>query len=439
MNPFCRKRRHTLSGKLVILFIVMTALGVAAVGSVIAWSFRNHFEQSIRPHLMQYLEYIQADIGIPPDPRKAERLAKRLSLEIHYFGRDKQWATTDRPLDLKDMYFHRQFSQDGAEYGFGHQYDREYLVSRHPDYTLAFSIPHKRREWFHKVVPVIVVLVILMLLYHATRRLFAPIEQIKEGVRRIGGGELGHRLAINRRDELGELSGNINEMADDIEQMLEAKRQLLLAISHELRSPLTRAKVAVELLDDEKQRQTIRQDLNEMEKLIEELLETERLSTRHHILNKSTVVLQQLVTEVLNEQFPGNGFAVELPRSEIEMELDQARIKLLLKNILSNAMQHNPAGARAPELSVQTVGREVHIVVRDHGQGIEAHHLPHLAEPFYRTDKSRQRQTGGYGLGLYLCKVVAEAHGGRLKIESEINQGTVVTVVLPLESAAVSS
>ncbi len=431
MNPFCRQKRHTLSGKLLILFMGIAALVVVLVGSIIAWSFHAHFEENIRPHLMQYLEYIQTDIGSPPSLDKAHTLAKKLSIDIHYISDTQQWSTTDTPVDIKDIHFYRQLDLPSVQYGFGYDNDREYLVSRYDNYTLAFSIPHRNKDIMYKAVPLLVVLIALVLLYHATRRLFAPIEEIKEGIGRIGSGELSHRLNIKRRDELGELACSINAMADDIEQMLEAKRQLLLAISHELRSPLTRAKVAVALLDDAKQRDGIQQDLDEMEKLVTELLETERLNTRHSILNKSATVLQALVQDVLAEHFPQNGFSIDVPKQAIELNLDQARIKLLLKNILENAMQHNPAKAAPPSLQIKQQRTAVLITIRDHGQGIETQHLPHLTEPFYRTDKARHRQTGGYGLGLYLCKVIAEAHGGALLIDSQVGVGTTVQVVIP--------
>jgi len=214
VSPFCKNKRHTLSGKLVILFVAVAALIIVSVGSIIAWSFRAHFEDNIRPHLMQYLEYIQADIGTPPDPQKAHTLAQKLSVEIHYLGNKQQWSTTDALLELQDIQFYKQFSQAGVEHGFGHYYDREYLISRYDDYTLAFSIPHKNKRLIHKMGPLLVVLIVLVLLYHATRRLFAPIDKLKEGVRRIGSGELSYRLNIKRRDELGELGFSINAMAE---------------------------------------------------------------------------------------------------------------------------------------------------------------------------------------------------------------------------------
>ena len=274
-----------------------------------------------------------------------------------------------------------------------------------------------------------------MALYVATRRLFAPIKTIHEGVERFGAGDLTHRIEIRRHDELGSLAASTNAMADEIQRMLDAKRQLLLAISHELRSPLTRAKVAVELLPDPQQQQELNRDLDEMEKLIEELLETERLSTGHQVLHKRPVSLNALIQELIETRFSGQSVTLELPDEEIGISADAPRLRLLLKNLLENALHHTPEQTPAPRLNLYSEGDQITIQIRDFGVGIEERHLPHLMEPFYRVDPARQRETGGYGLGLYLCRVIAEAHGGNLAIASTPGTGTTITITLPVSEA----
>jgi signal transduction histidine kinase len=221
-------------------------------------------------------------------------------------------------------------------------------------------------------------------------------------------------------------------MADDIQQMLDAKRQLLLAISHELRSPLTRAKVSVDMLDDGNARQELNRDLDEMEKLIEELLETERLSTRHHALNRDEVSLNDLIEGVVVTYFEESEVKLILPPEPITLSVDVSRLRLLLKNLLQNALRHTSDEAQPPQLSLRQGDKTVSMRVQDFGSGIERQHLPHLTEPFYRVDPARQRETGGYGLGLYLCRMIVEAHGGTLTIQSTLGEGTTVDIELPL-------
>ena len=431
-----RRDTHSLSGRLVLLFVVMAVLFVIALGISLRSSFRANFEDNIRPHMVRYLEYIRDDIGMPPDIDKAKALARELPVEMHILGPELNWSSNRTAPQLDDVFFVYRTSANGVRYALGKSAQRDYLLTESADYTIVFSLQQHQGWSWRKLLPIIAGLIILMLLYHATKRLIAPIHTIRAGVEKIGTGQLDHRLHIKRRDELGQLANSINTMADDIQHMLEAKRQLLLAISHELRSPLTRAKVAVEFIDDEKQRNEVNRDLNEMESLIQELLETERLSSRHHVLHKTAVLLTQLLTEVREGLNGGEAIELQLPKETISMEIDVPRIKLLLKNLLENALRHTPLQAQAPQLRLAQSDNVVEITVRDFGPGIEAQHLPHLTEPFYRVDASRQRHTGGYGLGLYLCRVIAEAHGGSLHIHSTPGEGATVKVHLPLPAPA---
>jgi signal transduction histidine kinase len=223
-------------------------------------------------------------------------------------------------------------------------------------------------------------------------------------------------------------------MADETQRMLDAKRDLLLAISHELRSPLTRAKVATELLETSTQHDNLRRDLNEIEALIEEILETERLSNQHRILNLQPCNLTELMHEVVSTGFAEQAIATDVPTTAVNLSLDPVRLRLLLKNLLDNALRHTPKEAQPPELHLQANAEKVTLLIRDHGSGIEAKHLPHITEPFYRVDPARRRETGGYGLGLYLCRMIAEAHGGALQIDSTVGKGTSITITLPMQT-----
>ena len=435
MTSIKRKRHHSLSGKLIVLFIVMAVVFVMLVGGGIRHAFQEHFRDNIRPHITQYLEYVNADIGTPPDRGRAQQLADRLNIEIQISDRDGRWSSSGRLTSMEDIEIERGFVVNGKQYFHVEDYDhRHYLMARDNEATLLFNVPKLRdqRSGFRGWIPLLILLLLLLVLYHATRRLFAPLDIIKQGVQQFGAGDMEHRIHIERKDELGELASSFNAMADDIQQMLDAKRQLLLAISHELRSPLTRARVAAEILQDDDKKAQIIQDINEMEALIEELIETERLSSRHRKLNKARHDIAELINGIVRSHFGGEGIDVRLPETAVTLDVDAARIKLLLKNLLENAVRYTRDDARAPEVDLRVDRQEVIITISDHGKGIEARHLPHLTEPFYRADPSRQRETGGYGLGLYLCKMIAEAHGGRLAIDSITGEGTRVMVKLPI-------
>jgi signal transduction histidine kinase len=265
-----------------------------------------------------------------------------------------------------------------------------------------------------------------------------PLQWIKRGARRIGQGDLDYRIPQTRKDDLGELAGDINKMADDVKQMLEAKRQLLLAISHELRSPLTRLKVSLEFLEDPAVKANLLQDIREMERLIADLLESERLNTRHSKLQIARVDLGELASAVTHSDIPGQAgrIAYQPPAEPVVIQADATRLRLLIKNLLENALRYTPADGKRVELAVGFRGKAAEISVCDHGRGMSAQDLSRVTEPFYRADPARSRSTGGLGLGLYLCRRIAEAHGGSLRITSELGCGTQVVVEVPREQAA---
>jgi signal transduction histidine kinase len=228
---------------------------------------------------------------------------------------------------------------------------------------------------------------------------------------------------------LGDLAAEVNAMADDISVMLEAKRQLLLGISHELRSPLTRSRVHLALMEDSDSKREVEKDIESMENMITELLESERLKGRHASLKLERIRLDHLIREQLQDEFKRRVEIMELV--EVETELDTGRIKLLLRNLLQNAIKHSVDPERRPTISLVNEPGYYCIYVTDSGEGIDPDQIPHLTEPFYRADPSRQRKTGGYGLGLHLCRMIVEAHGGELSITSEDGRGTTIRCAFP--------
>jgi signal transduction histidine kinase len=237
-------------------------------------------------------------------------------------------------------------------------------------------------------------------------------------------------VKINRQDELGELTESINHMADSLQSMLEAKRQLLLAISHELRTPITKAKLRLEFMAPSEEKSQLGEDINEIELLISDLIEAERLNDEHSILISEPVQFAEFVEFVTGqyENYAG-GFRISIPAMDEEFCIDKLRIRLLLTNLMSNAIRH---GEENPiEVKVSFVDDRAILEIIDSGEGIAAEHLSQISEAFYRADSSRARHTGGFGLGLYLCRLIAQAHGGSLTIESKLGTGTHITVELP--------
>ncbi len=428
------KFHHRLSGKLILLFLLLGFLIALVMRTGFRLGIQDEFRSLAAPHLIEYIGHLQAEIGDPPDRQRTKALAQRLDMDITILSPDGVWSSGEQSIDPNQIQFHQHRLKSGEEIEVGKHGHHFYLRLQQGAHTLLLS-PSKGMQ--ESQLPLIIsltilaVLLIIALLYHLVRRLFRPIETIRQDVTRFGQGDLGHRISIKRRDELGELAQSINNMAGEIEQMLEGKRQLLLAISHELRSPLTRARVNAELIDKSEPQQRIIQDLQQMELELTELLETERLGSHHAKLEREDILPAALVDDVLTRHFAETDIVCRHLNDNTAFKLDSVRVRLLIRNLLDNALRHTPTGAESPILTSEGSQAAWCLTIEDHGEGIAAEHLDQVTQPFYRTDKARQRETGGYGLGLYLCKVIVEAHGGHLQIESEVGKGTRVSAVFP--------
>lgn len=442
--------RQSLALRLLLIFLLVSACLVALLAATLARGFGEQWRGSIGPHLSQYLHYIHEDIGYPPDIERAKALTTRLPIHITIDGPEGVFSTHERGLEFDKLEFYDDFNRwrerrprysdlqaEHRHLRFGELDDRAVLRNQIGDYTLYYEVLHADKRdigasaFLHTLGWLAA---ILGLAYWMLRRMLRPVHDIKHGVARMGAGELDYRVPVRADNDLGKLAGSINQMSADIEAMLDAKRQLLLALSHELRSPLTRAKVAVQMLEPTATQQSLDEDLNEMQALISEILEAERMNGRHAALNLTEVDPAALLQGMADE-YADRGVEAKLAGGLPKMRADETRLKLLLRNLLNNALTHSREADRAPQLLARTRAGALQIEVRDFGAGIEPQHLQRLTEPFYRADSSRTRATGGFGLGLHLCRLIAEAHGGALSIESELGAGSCMRVTLPTAGA----
>ncbi|MCG7989342.1 MAG: HAMP domain-containing histidine kinase [Candidatus Thiodiazotropha weberae] len=398
------------------------------------YGMRDEFKRLAEPHLVEYVDHLQQQIGAPPDILAASALAERLSIDIQINSAADRWSSSGVFLNEQSLDFHQHQLSSGRVVEVSHQASRFIMRLQEGDVTALYITKQKFSSSQLPLIASITIAVVLLLIaltYHFVRRLFLPIETIRQGVANFGSGDLKYRIKLQRKDELGELARSVNIMADEIQGMLEAKRQLLLAISHELRSPLTRVRLNAELIEHGEPRERIIQDLKLLEQQLNELLETERLESNHAKLDLQLADPEYLINSVTKEHFAQSQWQSHFDKNGELILLDIARIKLLIKNLLDNALRHTNLQHGDVEIHSQLTKEGWHFQVTDFGSGIAEEHLKHLTEPFYRADKARQRSTGGYGLGLYLCRVITEAHGGELTIESQLGKGTQVSVTIP--------
>lgn len=419
--------RRSLKWRLVSLFLLLAlATTVVFIGGA-QRLLRSGWQDYARPLVVDYVDMLAAQIGSPPDVAKALALTQRLPLRIAIEGPSVHWNSQPHETDERHSRWRDPLAGDGM--GGDWLLARTTADGHRVTFGLA-TVPAHDRPRLVGWTTLALLLLMTALAYAVVRRLLRPLDDIHAGAVRFGQGDFSQPIRPRRSDELGELAAQINTMAAELQQRLDAKRQLLLAISHELRSPLTRARLNAELVDDSAPRDALLHDLAEMRDLINDLLEGERLATGHAALNTEPSDLNGLVEEVIAAHFAGRGIAVALSPGLPLLALDRARMRLLLRNLLGNALRHGGEAGEPPQVATALEAGAVCLLVRDHGPGVPEEQLAHLTEAFYRPDSARQRSTGGVGLGLYLCRLVAQAHGGRLELRNA-QPGLEVAVRLP--------
>lgn len=445
--------RRSLALKLALLFMLLA--GALSVTFVLGMrtALGSGWRQVVQPLVADYVDRLAAEIGSPPDPARAQALAERLPLAIRISGPRVQWASSPALMHSRDEETgpqgrHGALGPPGPGQAPAAQGDaepapaprdadrREWLRRHTADgHTLTFGLDvqawaeqPRRIGW----ITLTGLLLLTTLTWFVVHRLFRPIGDIGAGAQRFGRGDFSQAIPVRRPDELGELAGRVNTMAADLSGMLEAKRTLLLAISHELRSPLTRARLNAELVAEGPERDALLRDLGQMRDLITDLLESERLAQPHATLQREPTALAALLDGVIQAHFADQPPTLDLPAGLPPAEVDRARLTLLLRNLLDNARRHAPGSPVT--VSARWDDGWLHLDVRDHGPGVPPPLLGQLAEPFYRPDAARQRATGGVGLGLHLCRQVAQAHGGQLRFE-DAAPGLRVRLSLPWAAA----
>lgn len=420
---------RSLSFRLLGIFLVLAALFVWGTSVALRWVYNSdEIRGLISGHLSLHVQYVRDDLGSPPRIDRALAITRRVPVDIRILGPSVDWASDDRFPRLEDLEFGPSplFSDDpdawvdelqGIE--FAVQGRHRFLKMSQGDYAIVVASPRMADAGGGPDLTLLILslgLFYLMLGYAAVSWLFKPIRAIRAGAAQIGRGNFAHRIENIRGDQLGDLAGDINTLADDVESMLDAKRALLLGISHELRTPLSRMNLVLELLDDETARAQLKPEIAEMEKIVGELLEAERLSGRHDTLNRTAVRVGELLDELVDNYFDRDRerIVVDNRAGDATVELDGARMTLLLKNLVSNALRYSPADSGPVEIEANRDRNSLVFRVCDRGPGLTEEQAGRLGEPFYRGDPSRTRETGGTGLGLYLATLVAQAHGGRL-------------------------
>jgi signal transduction histidine kinase len=442
-----------------VLFVVGLAASVVfAVGQ------RNAFQRLVTERVSRHVASLAGEAFADP-VRLGQRLAQlHADLEIEVTVRDLEGrvvaaagpALRDlRAAEVADLRAGRTLAQPGAVW-FVAAPVRAPDADRVVGFVLV-STPRRLRAtawWRPGLTVALVLLLVAVAAIPLARRISRPVERLTEAARRLGGGELSYRVPVDgwhrrratRRDELRELTRAFNDMADRVERLVGGQKELLANVSHELRSPLARIRVALALLPREGETEArlaaVERDLGELDRLIDDVLTAARLDATGLPPHPGPVEAQALLGEVA-ERAGHDPLTADLAvriadGPPIALVADGALLRRALWNLVENAAKY---GAPPVTLAATREGDQVTFAVTDAGEGIPAAERERVLAPFHRLDRARTpsgpgEPPRGFGLGLTLACRVAEVHGGRIAIGPAATvdgreRGCRVTLALP--------
>jgi len=300
---------------------------------------------------------------------------------------------------------------------------------------------------FSAVRLIVVIIVSGGICYWLAHYFAAPIVKLSNAVRQFAGGDLSVRVTSSigdRKDEISALASAFDRMADRIESNLTSQRNLLRDVSHELRSPLARLNVALELCrkqcspDVGKSLDRIARESDKLNELIGQILTFNLFESGMSSMEKSKVDLTKLIIEIAdNADFEAKGMnrAVKVVTSDACTILGNVELlRRAIENVVRNAVLYTGENS-AVEISLKKITLEnvpyVSIAVRDHGPGVSEDEIMHLFKPFYRIDNNQVMQPGGAGIGLAITEAAVRFHGGSVKASNAPDGGLLVEITIP--------
>ncbi len=314
-----------------------------------------------------------------------------------------------------------------------------YAGTNTPNAAGDFVSSVNQSTWLAGITAAIVALLLGSILFF---QIVSPVQKLTAAAQKIAAGDLGQRIATQSQDEIGTLATAFNQMADSLAQHEELRRNLIADVAHELRTPLTVIQGNLEAMLDgvlptsPQEIATLRDETALLTRLVADLrllslaeagqLKLERVKT-----DSAELVTRAVEPFRLQAQSSQVELNLEFASSLPSIELDVDRITQVIRNLLSNALRHTPAGGRVTIGCKKDPGNSLLFTVSDTGEGISSDDLPYVFDRFYRADKSRSRSSGGSGIGLAIVKQLVEAHGGKVWMESQLGRGATFGFTLP--------
>ena len=445
-NPRFRKSLFTRLGLLVITFII-------ALSSVLYYQFEYSFttqDSILDAHENYYYSQMVSSWGNPPDTNIVLKEINNLHMWCGIFQKNKDasgktypgevyWSNL--PSDIigngfifnsSSIYFEELHNIEIPLLVYYAETKNNFMpvtIVDNGDYLFYILLDYIPPSEINNLLFAFILAILFIIgLYFFIHRYLKPVQLMKNRIESLEKGDLKSKIKIIGEDELADLSYSMNQLIEDINILLENKHQLLLEVSHELRSPLARMQLLIEMIPKHKNLTKLKEEVEFLEGMISNLLLSDRLSMPYSKLNLEKFNIREIIEKVIN-MFPTNRHRVKInnqsPNSQIY--IDETKFILALRNLLDNAFKYS-ANNMDVELTIVKNG-DIEFQIKDSGIGVSKDNIQKLTEPFFQANQTLS--TKGFGLGLTICKKIVEAHNGRLTIKSEKGKGSIFVLHLP--------
>jgi len=298
------------------------------------------------------------------------------------------------------------------------------------DYEIGVDI-----DWPSIIVPISTI-IMLGVLFLIINSFLYPIKLIRKHVVSLKKGNLHSTIPISSSDELGQLSRSINKMTKDINVLVSQKQNLLIDVSHELKTPLTRLKFLLANMEIKKEnKDSINKEIDYLQDMISNMLLSDKLSTPYvEDLEKAPITVQHLIDDACGMFYEiEKKLTIITSIPTLTLNVDKYKFSLAIKNIIDNAIKYGSKN-KLNELSVELGDNNIKIMVEDFGDGVDKAKLKKIMQPLYRGRAAKEKSRSGFGLGLAITKKIVEAHGGALIVNSKLKCGTKFIISIPTKT-----
>ncbi|MCU1808192.1 HAMP domain-containing histidine kinase [Cytobacillus firmus] len=453
--------RKTMRSRILLYFLVVSLSGILLTSFSILWGFEDHFNSYLREGREKNINLIKEEIlkeydraGILQSNQVLSMLHNQAMTEnLFYRIYDSEGKLLLDTTNMKEMM--ENMAQGTQAKIQEEQLSETYRLSSGNRFIGSIKVYYQEElleedfSFFHTIKRNIYAAALITLILSAifsllfSKWLSSGFNKLSVAVQELQKHKWNTRLNIEEfTEEMKPVGLSFNHLASSLSKEENLRKQFTADLAHELRTPLATLRSQIEAFQDEIWEPTprkLQQSHDELMRLVRLVNELEKLLAAENPqikLNKINIEANKIVNtlkDLFAPSFHEKGVKLRILNSEEEQwfQADRDRVIQILTNVIQNALQHTPSGNRVT-ISVIKENSYIGFSVADTGVGIKKEDLPYLFERFYRGDKSRNRKTGGIGIGLSIVKALVNAHEGKINIKSEINAGTTLTVLFPI-------